>query len=75
MNLEDFKIALSRIHPIQREALILVGGSGFSYDEAAAICGCLVGTIKSRVSRAGSALAEMLGVEPRALSEGGAPIG
>jgi RNA polymerase sigma-70 factor, ECF subfamily len=75
MNLEDFKIALSRIPPIQREALILVEGSGFSYDEAAALCGCLVGTIESRVSRARSALAEMLGVEPRGLSENGAPIG
>lgn len=75
VKLEDFKIALSRIPLVQREALILVGGAGFSYDEAAAICGCLVGTIKSRVSRARSALAEMLGVEPRGLSEGGAPIG
>jgi DNA-directed RNA polymerase specialized sigma24 family protein len=34
MNLEDFKIALSRIPLVQREALILVAGSGFSYDEA-----------------------------------------
>ena len=44
----------------QREALILVGASGFSYEEAAEICECAVGTIKSRVSRARTRLAEML---------------
>jgi DNA-directed RNA polymerase specialized sigma24 family protein len=36
----------------QREALILVGAGGFAYEEAAEICGCAVGTVKSRVSRA-----------------------
>ena len=44
----------------QREALILVGASGFSYEEAAEICGCAVGTIKSRVNRARTRLAEVL---------------
>jgi hypothetical protein len=48
----------------QREALILVGAAGHSYDEAAAICGCAVGTIKSRVNRARLRLVEMLGVPP-----------
>ena len=38
--------------PHQREALILVGASGFSYEEAAAVCDCAAGTIKSRVNRA-----------------------
>ena len=42
-------MALSKLPPDQREALILVGASGFSYEEAAAICECAVGTIKSRV--------------------------
>ena len=45
-----------------REALILVGASGFSYEEAAGICGCAVGTIKSRVNRARTRLAELLHV-------------
>ena len=40
----------------QREAIILIGASGLSYEEAAEICGCAVGTIKSRVSRARKAL-------------------
>ncbi|MEA2935582.1 MAG: hypothetical protein QOD74_2228, partial [Variibacter sp.] len=49
---EEFKTALGRLPPDQREALILVGASGFSYEEAAEICQCAVGTIKSRVNRA-----------------------
>src|SRR3569623_2125349 len=48
--------------PDQREALILVGASGFSYEEAAHICGCAVGTIKSRVNRARTRLAELMHV-------------
>jgi hypothetical protein len=40
--------------------LILVSASGFSYEEAAAICGCAVGTIKSRVARARETLLQML---------------
>ena len=47
----------------QREALILVGASGFSYEEAAAICEVAVGTIKSRVNRARSALTRTLAVQ------------
>lgn len=52
--------ALSRLPDDQREALILVGAGGLAYDEVAEICGCAVGTIKSRVSRARKALAEIL---------------
>lgn len=63
MDLADFRRALSELPPDQREALILVGASGFSYEEAAHICGCAVGTIKSRVSRARERLADLLGLE------------
>src|SRR3979490_3355667 len=45
---EEFRVALAKLPPDQREALILVGASGFSYEEAAASCDCAVGTIKSR---------------------------
>jgi RNA polymerase sigma-70 factor (ECF subfamily) len=48
----------------QREALILVGGSGFAYEEAAEICGVAVGTIKSRVSRARGKLVQILELHP-----------
>ena len=47
----------------QREALILVGASGFSYEEAAHICGCAVGTIKSRVNRARTRLATLMAID------------
>jgi RNA polymerase sigma-70 factor, ECF subfamily len=60
---EEFRRALAKLPPDQREALILVGASGFSYEEAAEICGCAVGTIKSRVNRARSRLTEMLSIE------------
>ena len=60
---EEFRTALSKLPPDQREALILVGASGFSYEEAAEICQCAVGTIKSRVNRARSRLAELLAIE------------
>lgn len=59
----EFRAALEELHPDQREALILVGASGFSYEEAAHICGCAVGTIKSRVNRARARLAEELFIE------------
>jgi RNA polymerase sigma-70 factor (ECF subfamily) len=52
--------ALAKLPHVQREALLLVSASGFSYDEAAAICEVAVGTIKSRVSRARQLLAELL---------------
>jgi len=63
LEMEEFRKALDHLPPDQREALILVGASGFSYEEAAQICGCAVGTIKSRVNRARTRLAEILSVE------------
>jgi len=60
IELEEFKAALGAISAEQREALILIGVSGFSYEEAAEICGCAVGTVKSRVSRARTTLAARL---------------
>jgi RNA polymerase sigma-70 factor, ECF subfamily len=60
---EEFRQALAKLPPGQREALILVGASGFSYQEAAVICGCAVGTVKSRANRARFRLAELLSIE------------
>ena len=59
----EFREALTQLPADQREALILVGASGFSYEEAANICGCAVGTIKSRVNRARTRLAELMAIE------------
>jgi RNA polymerase sigma-70 factor (ECF subfamily) len=63
LEFNEFRIALDKLPPDQREALILVGASGFSYEEAAAICECAVGTIKSRVNRARTRLADLLSIE------------
>jgi RNA polymerase sigma-70 factor (ECF subfamily) len=52
--------ALMHLPQPQREALILVGAGGFAYEEAAEICGCAVGTIKSRVARGRVALEALL---------------
>ena len=57
----DLKIALAQLPEDQREAIILVGASGFSYQEAAEISGVAVGTVKSRVSRAREKLSTLLG--------------
>ena len=63
LEFKEFRAALAKLPPDQREALILVGASGFSYEEAAAICECAVGTIKSRVNRARNRLADLLSIE------------
>jgi len=73
LHLADLHAALMRLPAERREALLLVGAGGFSYEEAAEICGCAVGTIKSRVARARAALAAMMadeGPQAPALREG-----
>ncbi len=60
LHLSDLHRALLTLPPERREALLLVGAGGFSYEEAANICGCAVGTIKSRVGRARAALTSMM---------------
>lgn len=58
--LDELRLALASLPEEQREALILVGAGGFAYEEAAEICNCAVGTVKSRVSRARRALQQIL---------------
>lgn len=60
VQLSDTARALRQLPNEQREALILVGAGGFSYEDAAAICNCAVGTVKSRVARARKALSSSL---------------
>ena len=62
VDMADFQIALSKLPADQREVLTLVGASGFSYEEAAEICGVAVGTIKSRLNRARGKLAALLSI-------------
>ena len=63
MEFNEFRAALAKLPAEQREALVLVAGSGFAYEEVAKICGCAVGTIKSRVNRARNRLTELLAVK------------
>jgi RNA polymerase sigma-70 factor (ECF subfamily) len=58
--LDDMREALAKLPSEQREAVLLVGASGFSYEEAAEICDCAIGTIKSRVNRGRAKLAELI---------------
>lgn len=60
MDFADFAAAFAQLPEDQREALILIGASGFTYDEAAEIAGTATGTIKSRVNRGRKRLAELL---------------
>jgi RNA polymerase sigma-70 factor (ECF subfamily) len=60
---QDLQAALAKLPPDQREAILLVGMEGMSYEDTAAAVGCAVGTIKSRVNRARTRLAELLHLE------------
>ncbi|MCW2365917.1 RNA polymerase sigma-70 factor (ECF subfamily) [Sphingobium sp. B1D7B] len=63
LHMGDLRAAMMRLSPERREALLLVGAGGFSYEEAADIAQCAVGTMKSRVARARRSLEDMLGDE------------
>lgn len=60
LELGDLHRALQVLPEQQREALILVGAGGLSYEEVAQICGVAIGTVKSRVARARAALAGLI---------------
>src|SRR5690606_1139227 len=61
LQLRDLTRALQQLPPDQREALVLVCSTGLSYEEAAEVCECAVGTIKSRIARARDRLVDLLG--------------
>ncbi|KAB1074660.1 sigma-70 family RNA polymerase sigma factor [Methylobacterium planeticum] len=61
LDLQDVQSALARLPPAMREALILVAIEDMTYEEAAAVMKCCIGTVKSRVWRARDQLAGLLG--------------
>jgi RNA polymerase sigma-70 factor (ECF subfamily) len=63
LDFQDLQAALAQLSPKLREMILLVGAEGFSYEDVSRICGCPVGTVKSRVSRARERLAQLLSVE------------
>lgn len=64
VELNEMKRAITRLPIRQRETLLLVVMEGLSYAEAAEVCGCMIGTVKSRVARARTTLQQMLEGEP-----------
>ncbi|WP_099514141.1 sigma-70 family RNA polymerase sigma factor [Microvirga ossetica] len=58
--MHKLEAALGKLPEGQREAILLVGADGLSYEEAAQALGCAVGTVKSRVNRARNCLAELM---------------
>jgi RNA polymerase sigma-70 factor (ECF subfamily) len=58
--MRSLQSALAQLPDEHREALILVGAAGLSYEEAADVCGCALGTIKSRVNRGRARLLKIM---------------
>lgn len=63
LDFEDFRKALGKLSGDQRDALLLVGADGLRYEDAAKVCGCTLGTLKSRLHRARTNLAKHLGLD------------
>jgi RNA polymerase sigma-70 factor, ECF subfamily len=63
LTMRALQAALNKLPLEHREALILVGAAGLSYEETARICGCALGTVKSRVNRARSRLLKLMDME------------
>lgn len=61
--------ALQKLPPNQREALILVGAQGLTYEAAAEVMGCQTGTVKSRVSRSRAMLSDVLKMKELPIEE------
>lgn len=63
LEFKEFQGALTELPFSQRQALLLVGAAGLSYEDAAIVCHTSTGTIKSRVNRARVRLAALLSIE------------
>src|ERR1700753_3908612 len=61
--MRSLQLGLAQLPDEHREALILVGAAGLTYEEAAEVCGCALGTIKSRVNRARARLLKIMDAE------------
>lgn len=60
INVNDVAKALQKLPVEQRETLMLIGANGLSYEEAAQVMGCAMGTVKSRLARGRTALAALI---------------
>ena len=67
---KELVAAINRLPVQHREVIVLIGMLGMSYEEVAEVCGCAMGTVKSRLNRARASLLDDLGeTSPRALFE------
>jgi RNA polymerase sigma-70 factor (ECF subfamily) len=66
----EIRRALMKLSPEHREVLVMVAAAGLSYGEAAEICGCAVGTVKSRVNRARNELRRLLATGEHGIDAG-----
>lgn len=71
IDLADVENALGKLPAEQREMLLLVAAGGMSYEEAAEVTGCALGTVKSRIARGRIALARMIDGEGEAAEPAG----
>ena len=63
VELSALRTALDELPAEHREAIVMVGAAGLSYEEVAEIAGCALGTIKSRVNRARNRLAIAMNID------------
>jgi len=61
LHLRDAQVALAQLSPKLREVLVLIVLNDLSYEQAASVMGCNIGTIKSRMFREREQLAELIG--------------
>jgi RNA polymerase sigma-70 factor, ECF subfamily len=71
LELNELRLALQELSVEHREVLVLVGAAGLSYEEAAEISHCAVGTVKSRLNRARAELRIILDGEPKLATKTG----
>lgn len=75
VDLADVKKAIAKLNPEMREALLLVAVECLSYEDAAQVMGCAIGTIKSRVWRAREQLVGVLGYSSNEVGNGSEMLG
>jgi RNA polymerase sigma-70 factor (ECF subfamily) len=63
--LESLRKAILKLPPLYREAIVLCELHELNYEEAAAVMGCPVGTVRSRLHRARALLAAKMGASER----------
>lgn len=64
IHVADVNEAMLKLPAQQREILLLIAGAGMSYEDAALVAGCNIGTVKSRLNRGRVAIKAILEAVP-----------